>query len=182
MIDVNSVSSAGSDPGSDVILSIPRMDCTSEQLEIEAALDGIEGISNKLFNLSKRTLVLSGKPQALTSARVLIQKIGYGVEVIPDVDMARSVQNISWMRLLFSLIFAVTAEILELLSSGTTIERALVIVSSLCAIFLAGLPVYLQGISALRRIKLNMNALMSAAVTGACLIGTSSSAIPSSFS
>ena len=34
MIDVNSVSSAGSDPGSDVILSIPRMDCTSEQLEI----------------------------------------------------------------------------------------------------------------------------------------------------
>ena len=171
MTDMNSVSSGDVDPGSEIILSIPGMDCTSEQLEIEAALDGIEGISNKLFNLSKRTLVLSGKPQALTSARVLIQKIGYGVEVIPDVDMARSVRKISWIRLLFSLIFAVTAEILELLSSGTTIERALVVVSSLCAILLAGLPVYLQGISALRRIKLNMNALMSVAVTGACLIG-----------
>ncbi|WP_255475742.1 cation-translocating P-type ATPase [Synechococcus sp. BIOS-E4-1] len=168
---MNSGSTARSDPGSEMILSIPGMDCTNEQLEIEAALDGMEGISNPLFNLSKRTLVLSGKPQALTTARVLIQKIGYRVEVIADVDQARSVQKISWNRLLFSLFFAVLAEILELLSSGATVQRALVVLSSLIAIFLAGLPVYLQGISALRRIKLNMNALMSVAVTGACLIG-----------
>ncbi|WP_244279773.1 cation-translocating P-type ATPase [Synechococcus sp. UW179A] len=152
-------------------LSIPGMDCTSEQLEIEAALDGIEGISTQLFNLSKRTLVLSGKPQALTAAQVLIQQLGYRVETISDADKATDVQKMSWKRLLFSLFLSLLAEILELLSSGSIVGRALVIGSSLSAIALAGLPVYLQGISALRRIKLNMNSLMSVAVTGACLIG-----------
>ena len=164
-------SAAGSDPDSEVIFSIPGMDCTSEQLEIEAALDGMEGIGNQLFNLSKRTLVLSGQPPALKAARVLIQQLGYRVKVISDAGKATRVQKMSWSRLLSSLFLAVFAEILELFSSGTAVEQTLVIVSCLIAIFLSGLPVYLQGISALRRVKLNMNSLMSVAVTGACLIG-----------
>ena len=105
---------AGLDTNSEMILSIPGMDCASEQLEIEAALDGIEGISTQLFNLSKRTLVLSGKPQALTAAQLKIQQLGYRAEIISDADKATDVQKMSWKRLLFSLFLSLLVAFLSL--------------------------------------------------------------------
>ena len=147
------------------------MDCSSEQFEIEVALGEVKGIDSLSFNLSKRTLTLVGRPECLAAGQAAIQKIGYSVEIITNGGSAATNHAMSWQRLLLSLLFAVLAEMMELFSSDATVEKLLIVVLSLSAILLAGLPVYFKGMSALRRSKLNMNSLMSVAVTGACLIG-----------
>ena len=147
------------------------MDCSSEQFEIEVALGEVKGIDSLSFNLSKRTLTLVGRPECLAVGQAAIRKLGYSVEIITNGVSAATNHAMSWQRLLLSLLFAVLAEMMELFSSDATVEKLLIVVLSLSAILLAGLPVYFKGMSALRRSKLNMNSLMSVAVTGACLIG-----------
>ena len=147
------------------------MDCSSEQFEIEVALGEVKGIDSLSFNLSERTLTLVGRPECLAVGQAAIRKLGYSVEIITNGVSAATNHAMSWQRLLLSLLFAVLAEMMELFSSDATVEKLLIVVLSLSAILLAGLPVYFKGMSALRRIKLNMNSLMSVAVTGACLIG-----------
>ncbi|MDR1997529.1 MAG: heavy metal translocating P-type ATPase [Candidatus Margulisbacteria bacterium] len=76
-------------------------------------------------------------------------------------------ESADWRTLLPAFLAAAAAEIIELFYGG----HWLVFVLALAAIAGSGLPVYKQGLLALFRLDLNMNALMAVAVTGALLIG-----------
>ena len=75
------------------------------------------------------------------------------------------------MRLGLALGMAVAAEVVGFVAPETLLWKLTGMALAGIAIWLAGLDVYKKGMAALWRRKLNINALMSVAVTGAFLIG-----------
>ncbi len=79
--------------------------------------------------------------------------------------------NESWPQLALALLLAVVAECLGFFAPDTTAFKALGLGVAAGAIGLAGFDTYRQGLSSLARGKLDINALMTVAVTGAFVIG-----------
>ena len=79
--------------------------------------------------------------------------------------------NQEFIRLGAALLFAIAAESLSFFAPDTTPWKTASMVIAAVAIFLAGFDTYKKGFAALFRGKLNINALMSVAVTGAFVIG-----------
>src|SRR5207342_1998742 len=75
------------------------------------------------------------------------------------------------LRLAAALGFAVVAEAVSYLAPDTLAWTVAGMAIAALAIALAGLETYAKGLAALRHARLNINALMSVAVTGAFLIG-----------
>eukprot|EP01030_Chromulinospumella_sphaerica_P003627 gene3627-3545_t len=76
-----------------------------------------------------------------------------------------------WGKLLAALGLALAAEAIAYAFPATTWIKALGMAIALGAIVLSGFGVYGKGLAALRQGRLNINALMAVAVTGAFLIG-----------
>ncbi|WP_326542087.1 heavy metal translocating P-type ATPase [Pseudorhodoferax sp.] len=74
-------------------------------------------------------------------------------------------------RLALALALAIAAELLHFLAGDAGWSRGLGLAVAAAAIGLSGVQTYTQGFAALRRGRLNINALMSVAVTGAFAIG-----------
>ena len=146
----------------EMLLRIPAMDCISEQHEIEIALESVSGLKRKEYDLKEHTLKLFGNTESLLSSQSAIENLGYNTEHIYNNDTTdNSAKQISWTRLIFSLCIAFLAEITQLAFSNSWIGKSIVVLFSLTSILLVGPPVYLKGIAALRKFRLNMNALMS---------------------
>jgi Cd2+/Zn2+-exporting ATPase len=86
----------------------------------------------------------------------------------PAENPAQTGKNSGWRKLLPAFLAAAAAEAIELFCGGGWPALALAVFAVLSG---GGLAVYRQGWLALRRLELNMNALMSIAVSGALLIG-----------
>ena len=150
------------------VLRIAKMDCPTEEGLIRAKLAGLPGIEDMQFNLVQRTLTLRHAPEALDGALTAIASLGFEARPETAADAAPAAQpRTNWWPLVASGFAALAAEAVEW--SGAS--AWLVIVLALVAIFTGGLPTYKKGWIALRHLNLNMNALMSIAVTGAMLIG-----------
>ena len=151
-------------------LVIAKMDCPTEESLIRGKLTGMAGIGALDFNLLQRTLTLTHAPEALAPAIEAIQSLGMDA-VLPnagDVAETPAAEKTTWWPLALSGVAATAAEIVHWFDGGNhTVEAILAIV----AILVGGLPTYKKGWIALRNLNLNMNALMSIAVTGALLIG-----------
>ncbi|MGX6566726.1 heavy metal translocating P-type ATPase [Cupriavidus necator] len=160
--------------GSRTTLSISKMDCPTEETLIRKKLQGMAGIEDMQFNLVQRTLTLTHAPEALAAARQALKEIGLEpdaadmLEAGQDGAQAKPMSTISWLPMAFSGIAAAAAEVVHWASGGNT---WIVIALALTAIFTGGLHTYKKGWIALRNRNLNMNALMSIAVTGAMVIG-----------
>ena len=76
-----------------------------------------------------------------------------------------------WLRMGLALLMALVAEGLHFVAPETWPWKVTGMGIALAAIALAGTEVFQQGLAALRRGQLNINALMAVAVTGAFLIG-----------
>jgi len=74
-------------------------------------------------------------------------------------------------RLIAALVMALLAESIHYAAPETMLFKGLSLATAALAIALSGLDTYTKGLAALRRGKLNINALMTVAVTGAFLIG-----------
>jgi Cd2+/Zn2+-exporting ATPase len=74
-------------------------------------------------------------------------------------------------RLGAALALAIAAELLHFMAGDALWSKGLGLAVAAVAIGLSGMETYTQGFAALRRGRLNINALMSVAVTGAFLIG-----------
>lgn len=152
------------------VLSIAKMDCPTEERLIRDKLAGLPGIDAMEFNVVQRTLRLNHAPEALAPAIEAIRSLGMEAVVQPTTEAAvlPAVEKTNWWPLGVSAVAAVSAEVGDwIVGEGS----ALVIALALIAIFTGGLPTYKKGWIALRNRNLNMNALMSIAVTGAMLIG-----------
>lgn len=153
------------------VLVIAQMDCPTEETLIRGKLVGMAGIGNLDFNLLQRTLTLTHDPEALAPAMAAIQSLGMEA-VLPTssggVAEAPLAEKFSWWPLALSGVAATAAEAVHWFDGG---DHRVEAVLSIIAILVGGLPTYKKGWIALKNLNLNMNALMSIAVTGALLIG-----------
>ncbi|MDQ2640969.1 MAG: cadmium-translocating P-type ATPase [Pseudomonadota bacterium] len=149
------------------------MDCASEEAQIRQALDGVGGLQSLGFQLAARTLEVTASDTAHPEVLRRLREAGF--EAAP-LDTAP--QSIPWWRkwqgmplLVLALLLALGAEAIEFAAGSGPLMTGAKLVLALVAIALSGLDTYRKGLSALRHGRLNINALMSVAVTGAMLIG-----------
>ena len=186
--------SALATPQGAATLRIANMDCASEESEIRRALEPFSDLNNLRFDLGRRTLTLDAQGARLEQAVAAIRKAGFQPEVMRapsqgqgstdtsssghDHDGAEpgSQPSGSWLgeglpRLVLALVFAIAAEGLSFFAPAALPWDVAKMVLAAVAIFLAGFSTYRKGFAALRAGRLNINALMTVAVTGAFLIG-----------
>nr|WP_275113395.1 heavy metal translocating P-type ATPase [Rhodanobacter denitrificans] len=154
------------------VLAIARMDCPTEEGLIRGKLAGMTGVASLDFNLAQRTLTLSHAVDALPRVLAALQVLGFEVEVQEAAAIANppapQPTRTNWWPLAVSGVSAALAETAYWFHGG---NQWTVVALALVAIFTGGLSTYKKGWIALRNRNLNMNALMSIAVTGAMLIG-----------
>lgn len=159
-----------------VTLHVPGMDCATEENEIRHALKSIAGIANLSFQLGKRTLTFDGSTDVAAVQKILAQA-GYPATLVQPAHAGATEthddghEKESSIKLVAALLLAIAAELVDYFAPHTLPWRGIGLAIALVAIGLAGLGVYKKGLLALRRGRLNINALMSTAVTGAMLIG-----------
>ncbi|MBN8489901.1 MAG: heavy metal translocating P-type ATPase [Burkholderiales bacterium] len=163
---------------------IATMDCAAEESEIRRAVDPIAGIRNLRFDLGRRLLDLSGTLQAVTQAEAAMRRIGFDPQPVAaaaepaaaagtaaDSPAGPAPFGAGLWRLIAALLLALGAEALAFFAPDLLPWRAATMALAFTAIALAGLGTYKKGLAALRAGRLNINALMTVAVTGAFAIG-----------
>jgi len=158
---------------------ISTMDCSAEESDIRRAVEPIEGIRGLHFQLGQRTLRIDGSVDAIPRALEAIRKAGFAPEAISETSPASADDGhghehgsgSGYGRLATALGLAIVAEGVSFFAPDTLAWKATGMGVAAAAIGLAGLETYTKGLMALRHARLNINALMSVAVTGAFLIG-----------
>ncbi|WP_256203009.1 heavy metal translocating P-type ATPase [Pseudomonas sp. URMO17WK12:I4] len=149
---------------------IEQMDCPTEERLISDKLGRQPGIEALQFNLMQRVLTIRHRPDALEPALQAIRELGFTPQLESE-GQAAPVEPVAgglpW-RLIGAGVAAFMAELVHFTDSAPEWVVALI---ALGAILTAGLDVYKKGWIALKNFNLNINALMSIAVTGAVLIG-----------
>ena len=150
-------------------IRIAQMDCPTEEALIRKKLESIPKVSSLDFNLMQRMLTVIHPSNAQTEVIEAIRSLGMTPELLINESTAaiKNEEQQPWWPLALSGIAAVGAELLDL----ATMSVWLVALLSLAAIAAGGLGTYKKGWIALKNGNLNINALMSIAVTGALLIG-----------
>ena len=152
------------------LYSIPTMDCAVEESEIRRALEGLSGIRSLHFRLSERTLAIDADEASLQAALTAIRQAGFHPKPMTSAEPATHLKREMW-RLGAALFFAVAAEALAFSAIETQLIKLAEMLLAAIAIGLAGFSTYGKGYAALRQGRLNINALMTVAVSGAFLIG-----------
>ena len=158
-------------------LRIEEMDCAAEEAEIRRALSKIETIRSLRFNLGKRELGIDADADSVLQSIEAIRKAGFTPKLVDEeTDSGKFLEPekgfwATWGKLLGSLILAILAEILDFAFTDVQEINNLGMALAGVAIIMAGLDVYVKGLKALTQGRLNINALMTVAVTGAFLIG-----------
>ncbi len=150
---------------------IEQMDCPTEQGLIEARLGKMSGVHTLEFNLLSRVLGVWHELADEQVLRTAISELGFSAQPLDQNEPLASTAvtpNKPWWPLALAGVAALAAELLHL----TEIAPQWVVAGvALLAILLCGLSTYKKGWVALKNRNLNINALMSIAVTGAVLIG-----------
>ncbi|MFJ3467547.1 heavy metal translocating P-type ATPase [Pseudomonas sp. NPDC090201] len=151
---------------------IEAMDCPTEQTLIQNKLGKMAGIQKLEFNLINRVLGVWHELPSAEPIREAIGTLGMQADLIEaggDSDKAVApAAKKAWWPLALSGVAAVAAEVIHFTNAAPNWVVALV---ALVAIVSCGLTTYKKGWIALKNFNLNINALMSIAVTGAVLIG-----------
>lgn len=155
------------------IFRIDDMDCPTEENLIRDKLTGMIGVAALDFNLIQRRLTVTHSPEVLDNIVTALQAIGFEAKiesgnataVTPQIE---PVSKTNWWPLAFSGVAATLSEVVGWIAG---VQEWAIIALALLAILSGGLPTYKKGWIALKNGNLNINALMSIAVTGAVAIG-----------
>lgn len=151
-------------------MRIMQMDCPTEEGLIQKKLGQMPSVIRLEFNLMQRVLTVVHEPKALPQIVSAIQELGFEPELANDQGKfdqpALEKQQPIWLLVLAGC-FAFAAEVGDWMSLPTW----LVLLASVIAIAMSGIGTYKKGLIAVKNLNLNINALMSIAVTGAFLIG-----------
>lgn len=151
------------------VFRIDNMDCPTEEALIRDKLRGVQGITELQFNLMQRKLSVKHTPQAFGTIVQALKSIGFDPVIeTAAVVPARKSRTAKWWLMGIGGAAAVASEVAFWVQGGNT---WLVVVLCLVAVLSGGWGTYKKGWIALRNRNLNMNALMSIAVTGAMVIG-----------
>ena len=162
-----------------LMFRIENMDCPTEEALIRGKLSKMPGVSHLSFDLLNRTLTVfhvTGDAGAIEAALTAI-----GMKPVPMGDVnassaapghAAAFLTDSRKKLVLIGIGVVFAVLSEIIAWTTGQEGSWkIIVPAVIAIAVCGLDTYKKGWIALKNFNLNINALMSIAVTGAVVIG-----------
>lgn len=147
------------------------MDCPTEEALIRRALTPVDGILSLEFNLLQRTLLVRHTLVSINPVIAAITALGMTAEPVEPTSQptqADSEPAKPWWPLALSGMAALGAETFEWLHLAPAWATMLL---ALVAVLSGGLGTYKKGWISLRHLNLNINALMSIAVTGALLIG-----------
>ena len=149
---------------------IEAMDCPTEQTLIQNKLGKLAGVQQLEFNLINRVLGVTHDLPTTDPIVAAIKSLGMQAEPLEsDTDTPPApVAKKHWWPLAVAGVGALAAEVLHFTEAAPTWVIALV---ALVSILSGGLTTYKKGWIALKNLNLNINALMSIAVTGAVLIG-----------
>ena len=150
---------------------IQAMDCPTEQTLIQDRLGKLAGIEQLEFNLLNRVLGVRHSLGDTAGIEQAIGELGMHAEPLADNDAstaAAPAARMRWWPLVLSGVAAMAAEVVHF---SALAPEWLVALLALAAILGCGLGTYKKGWIALKNRNLNINALMSIAVTGAVLIG-----------
>ncbi|OIN47593.1 copper-translocating P-type ATPase [Pseudomonas azotoformans] len=148
---------------------IEAMDCPTEQTLIQNKLGKLAGVQQLEFNLINRILGVTHDLPTTAPIIDAIKSLGMQADPIEEgTPAAEPPAKKHWWPLALSGIGALGAEVLHFTNAAPTWVIAIV---ALVSILSGGLTTYKKGWIALKNLNLNINALMSIAVTGAILIG-----------
>ena len=156
------------------IYRIENMDCPTEEALIRKKLVSVSGIESLDFNLMQRILTVGHNLNSLDAIESALGSIGMQAvlqigETSTKDSSLEPMPKTNWWPLAIAGITATLAEIMELLQLG---NQWIVIALVIASIASGGLTTYKKGWIALKNGNLNINALMSIAVTGAMAIGS----------
>lgn len=163
---------------------IKNMDCPMEEALIRRRLASVDGITGLEFNLMQRVLTVRHE---LPSTRIIEEALA-SIDMQPEALDRRSgavarrapSSSVPWKRLAVAGVFAALSEggefalewgAFQNMAEGRALAEFLPLLFAVAAILLGGLGTYRKGWLAVSNFNLNINALMSVAVTGAVLIG-----------
>ncbi|HEX3638621.1 MAG TPA: heavy metal translocating P-type ATPase [Paraburkholderia sp.] len=159
--------------GSDVrtAIRIMQMDCPTEEALIRKKFSRMPYVRSMDFNLMQRVLTVVHAPDALDSILAAIRSLDFTPELADAVSGAASTRAPSappkpWWPLALAGIAAAASEAASWLGAPVWLAAGLAIL----AIASCGLTTYKKGWLAIRNGNLNINALMSIAVTGALIL------------
>lgn len=156
------------------IYRIENMDCPTEEALIRKKLVSVSGIESLDFNLMQRILTVGHNLNSLDAIESALGSIGMQAVLQSGQTSTKDssiepIPKTNWWPLAVAGITATLAEIMELLQLG---NQWIVIALVIASIASGGLTTYKKGWIALKNGNLNINALMSIAVTGAMAIGS----------
>ena len=155
--------------GLQTAIRIMQMDCPVEETLIRKKLGNMPTVKQLEFNLMQRVLTVVHEPAALESILQAIRSLGF----VPEVASADQpppplpAPTTAWWPMALGGGLALASELTHWFALPAIWPALL----ALLAIASCGLTTYRKGWIALRHANLNINALMSIAVTGALLIG-----------
>ena len=149
------------------------MCCPTEEGVLRKALADLPGVEALSFQLMQRRLVVHHQGVDRDALTARVRDTGMTPRFEDDqgadaTDDSRSTTTTPWGRLALAGILALGAEAIGWLGLTAGLLTPLL---AIVAIALVGIPTWKKGLVALRHGTLNINALMSVAVTGAVLIG-----------
>ncbi len=150
-------------------LRIAQMDCPTEQALIRKRLGGMAEVQALEFYLMQRVLTVVHTTGTLPAIQAAIRELGKESENVEDTNDEASgglEPAKPWWPLALGGCAAVTAEIMQ----WAGLPEWAVALLALSAIAVSGIDTYRRGWIALRHGNLDINALMSIAVTGALLL------------
>lgn len=178
------------DKGVEATFLVNGMDCPEEERLISSKLTGMPGVFALDFNLMQRMLKVRHEPSALPAISAALASLNMDARLLDaqseEINTIPA-PKIPWKKLAVAGIFAAMSEGAELIHEwgvrpfgldmsawalgGYPVLEYLPLLFAVIAIALGGLTTYRKGWLAVSNLNLNINALMSVAVTGAVLIG-----------
>ncbi|EXI81944.1 MAG: putative cadmium-transporting ATPase [Candidatus Accumulibacter appositus] len=150
-------------------LRVAQMDCPTEEALIRNKLSGLATVSGMEFNLMQRVLTVVHQDNTLAVVETAIRDLGMSTEPMATSkqgSVSTEVVSKPWWPLALAGLAALGAEIVHWLGLPEWLSGLLALV----AITISGVGTFKKGWIALRHGNLNINALMSIAVTGAVLL------------
>jgi len=150
-------------------LRIQEMDCPTEEGLIRKKFQQNAQVFDLQFNLMQRTLTIIHQKGALPSIIAAISKLGFDAQVLNEDSNNKDIiaTHTAWWPLIIAGLLALASEAVHWFGGANWLSASFAIL----AVVISGVGTYKKGWLAIRGGNLNINALMSVAVTGALFIG-----------
>ena len=149
-------------------IRIMQMDCPTEEALIRNKLSGMPSVKGMDFNLMQRVITVTHAPDTLDPILDAVRELGFKPELVDATAPSEAISEPAkpWWPLALAGAAATASEAI----SWTAQPEWLAALFAIAAVAACGLTTYKKGWVAIRNGNLNINALMSIAVTGALIL------------